>query len=266
MKNKYKILVLLDLDKSLDKKIQNAVNLGKIINADLDFFSVKPAADIVKKENQFSAVRTLNEEYNTTDKKIKSLLTPILEKYEGNINYSFSFGNVKNEIEDYIIKTNPDIIILGKRKAKIIGFAGDNITDFILSTYKGSVMIVSENSNLNANEDISLGFLNGDEVNFDIQFLENLLSKSQKPLKSFRIGGDLHSLNESKTFKNKPFIEYVFEQNNDTIKNISNYIDKSSIDLLCINKENQKTKSEKADIKNVISLSNVSLFLTNNNF
>ena len=130
--NKYKILVLSDLKKSPSTILKSTVSLAKMIDGDINFFHVKKPSDVVERESQLSAMRTINQEQIITGKKIQEALAPISNDYNVNINSTFAFGNVKNEIEEHIKVTNPDVIVLGKRKAKGLRFLGDNITDFVL--------------------------------------------------------------------------------------------------------------------------------------
>ena len=93
--NKYKILVLSDLNKSTSKTIKSSISLAKIVDADVNFFYVKKPTEVVEKESQLSAMRTINKEYFSIDKKIKSIIGPMSEEYKIAINHTFSIGNLK---------------------------------------------------------------------------------------------------------------------------------------------------------------------------
>ncbi|MDB4352827.1 universal stress protein, partial [Porticoccaceae bacterium] len=154
--NKYKILVLSDLKKSPSTILKSTVSLAKIIDGDIKFFHVKKPSDVVDRESQLSAMRTINQEQIITGKKIQEALAPISKDYNVNINSTFAFGNVKNEIEEHIKATNPDVIVLGKRKAKGLRFLGDNITDFVLKIHKGPVMIASNKNGFTPDKELHL--------------------------------------------------------------------------------------------------------------
>ena len=87
--NKYKILVLSDLKKSTSATLKTAVSLAKMIDGEIEFFHVKKPIDIVEKENQLSAIRTINENHTLIRKKIEKLLrkmyflNPDLSEYAG---------------------------------------------------------------------------------------------------------------------------------------------------------------------------------------
>jgi nucleotide-binding universal stress UspA family protein len=250
--NKYKILVLSDLNKSTSKTIKSSVSLAKIVDADINFFYVKKPTEVVEKESQLSAMRTLNKEYFSIDKKIKSIIGPISEKYKIKINHTFSIGNLKNEIEKHIDQIRPDIIVLGKRKSKAINFIGDNITSFILKKHKGPIVIIDDKNELEPDKELSLGLFNYSKTN-DI-FSENIIRSTKSPLKAFNIANNSDSLNNETPLKDTKTVEYVFSEGDNVLKNISNYLLKSNINLLFVNR--------KQNIKDVINKLDCSLILT----
>ncbi|MGK0446725.1 MAG: hypothetical protein ACJA2M_000494 [Polaribacter sp.] len=250
--NKYKILVLSDLNKSTSKTIKSSVSLAKIVDADINFFYVKKPTEVVEKESQLSAMRTINKEYFSIDKKIKSIISPMSEKYKIKINHTFSIGNLKNEIEKHIDESKPDIIVLGKRKSKAVNFIGDNITSFILKKHMGPIVIINDKNELEPNKELSLGLFNYSKTN-DV-FSENIIRSTQRPLKAFNIGNNSDSLNNETPLKDTKTIEYVFSEGDNVLKNISNYLLKSNVNLLFVNR--------KKNIKDVINKLDCSLILT----
>jgi hypothetical protein len=252
MKNKYKILVLSDLNKSTRKTIKSSVSIAKIVDADINFLYIKKPSDVVQKESQLSAMRTINKEYFSIDKTIKDLIDPISKDYNIPINHKFIIGNLKNEIEQYIDENKPDIIVLGKRKSKIVHLMGDNITQFVLKKYKGIIVISDETKPLEPNNELSLGLFN--QIESNNVFVKSVFNSSQKPLMSFKTKDDTTKLKEDKT------IEYVFKKGDNTIKNISNYLTKSNVNLLLVQRE--KNNNNKSNIKEAINKLNCSLILT----
>ncbi|ARV15862.1 universal stress protein [Polaribacter sp. SA4-12] len=260
MKQKCKILVLSDIDSSTEKIIKNGVNLAKIVDGEINFFCVKKAIDIVEKESQLSAMRTINEKFLEADNKIKKIIKEQSKNEDVKIDYKISFGNLKNEISKEIKETNPDIIVLGKSKSKVLSFIGDNIISHVLKEYSGTVMIASDNNLLDASSDISLGVL--DNINtFSNKFAETIVSYSDKSLTSFCINDDKLNSNNT-TDSSKKIVEFVFEKGDNVIKNISNYLSKSKVNLLFINREGQEINSVKPDIKSIIKNLDCSLILT----
>ncbi|MCL5246419.1 universal stress protein [Cellulophaga sp. 20_2_10] len=252
IKNKYKILVLSDLKKTTVSTLKSTVNLAKMIGGEVSFFYVKKPSDVVLRDNQLSAMRSINEQYSSTDNIISAIVKPISKVTDVKIKYSFSFGNIRNEIAKQIEEQKPDIIVLGKRKAKIVNVIGDHITDFVLKNYKGVIMIAANDGTVEPINALSLGVLSEGEEHLSFKFTEDLMKHSQQPVTSFSVVEKGSKLQESVNSKNA--VEYVFEQGDNTISNISKYLVKSNINLLCVNRATN-------GIRNVIDKTNVSLLL-----
>jgi nucleotide-binding universal stress UspA family protein len=269
MKNiRYKILVLSDLKKSTATMLESTVSLAKMIGGDISLFHVKNPSDLVKKESQLSAIRSMNHEHTAMKKKIKKLATSFSEEYGTKMNCSFTFGHIKNEIEAHIKREQPDIIILGKKNSRSFDFIGDNITQFILKQYNGVVMIVDENNTIKPSEDLSLGLFNSEENKLNINFADVLVSNMKKPLKSFKVNQKNPVAETKNTSLDKKVVEYVFERGDDALKHLSNYLVKNKINLLHVDRADKSTSDSKEittvtfDIKDIISNLNVSLLLT----
>lgn len=262
--NKYKILVLSDLKGNTTSTLRSSANLAKMIGGDVEFFHVKSPTEIVENDNQLAANRAVNLEFTSTNKKIKNMMNMFSKDYgaETNINFKFTFGNVKNEIEKRIDEVQPDIIVLGKKKVKPLKFIGDNITQFILKKHQGSVMIVSDKNGLDSTEEISLGILNGNKQSFNMDFAKSLLEKVKGPLNSFNIVKGTESVEKVEVPTDQKVVEYVFDENDNSIKNLSHYLLKNNINLLCINRESKK-RIGKSNIDQAIGKLNVSLLVAN---
>ena len=262
--NKYKILVLSDLNKNTDSILKNTVSLSKMIDAEINFFHVKKPIDIVKRESQLSAMRVINKEQIGTKKKIQEFLNPFSKSCGVDINFMFAFGNVKHEIKEHIKIVKPDIIVLGKRKAKTLKFIGDNITGFVIKTHKGAIMIASSENVLEPKKEFHLGLFNSKAQSFNMTLVEHLIAQTQKPIKSFSIIESNALKNENNVSVTEKTVDYVFTKNDNAIENLSNYLVKNKVNLLCLNREknNKKSNALKSEINNIIDKVNVSLFIT----
>lgn len=141
---------------------------------------VKKPSDVVLRDNQLSAMRSINEQYNSTDSIISKIIKPISKATDVKIKHSFSFGNVKSEIAKQIEEQQPDIIVLGKRKPKMINVIGDHITDFVLKNYKGVIMIAANDGTVKPINSLSLGVLSENEESLNFKFTEDLIKHSQQ--------------------------------------------------------------------------------------
>ncbi len=263
--NKYKIVVLTDFNDSTKTILKSTVSLAKMIGGEIEVFHVMKPIDVIERENQLSSMRAINDEHIKMEKKMKRVIDPISNEYGVDIRNSFAFGNVKNELEDYIQANRPDIIVLGKRKAKRFKLLGDSITQFILNTFDGVVMIAAKNNALEPNKELSLGVMNSFQSAVDMKFADALLEHTKKPVKSFKIIKNAMVSNQTEKAADTETIDYVFEYNDKTMESISNYLMKSKVNLLCFersqknatNKENQHT----LDINSMVNSVNVSLLV-----
>lgn len=263
---KYKILVLSDLKDTTANILKSTISLANMIEGEINFFHVKKATDIVAGDNQLSAIRSINEQYVLVEKEIQNFIRPISDIYNVNINCEFSVGNVKNELEKHIKENQPDIIVLGKRNPRIMKFIGDSITHFVLNNFDGIVMLASESKAIDTNKKLSLGILNSSEPVLNIDFSEQLMRNSHKPIKAFNIiKKSKENINDS-AVSNSQILEYAFEDSSNALENLSKYLSKSNIDLLFIDREkNSKKASNKlvnSDIDDIIDTLDTSLIVS----
>lgn len=254
-----KVLVLSDMKESSSNTIQSAVSLTKMIDGRLNFFHVRNASEIVEKESQLSAIRTINKSYVERGNTIQNLIEPIVKDNNIHIGYNHAFGNVKNEIKDYINEFKPDIIVLGKRKSKPLSILGNNITDFVIKHFDGTIMIASNDNLLKPNSVLSLGVLNNSDMDFNMRFANHLVNHTQKPLRVFKTKSKKSELKNLGDFEGQKTTEVVFDRGANSIKSLSNYLTKSDVNLLCLNRGGD---SDMADLKTVISNVNVSLLIS----
>lgn len=265
--NRYKILVLSDLKETTDQVLKSTAGLAEIVGGDITLFHVKKPIDVIERESQLSAFRTINEKNLKIKRRIERHANHLLKEHNKQIGYKYTFGNVKNEIEEFIKANKPDIIVLGKRNAKSISLIGDNITDFVLKTHKGIVMIVGNENTIEPNQELSIAALDG-KIPVNIRFAKELLDCTTSPLKSFKFVNKGNDLTETVLSPNLKTEEYVFERNENTVQNFSNYLLKKKINLLLIDgdykNEKQKEGLNQSDIKSFIKKTNVSLLISNN--
>lgn len=257
---KYKLLVLTDLSKSATKAIDNAVNLAKIINGSIDIFHVLKPSDIAEYENQYSAIRTIEEERHKTRNKLRTLVREISQKENIKINANFRLGNLQSEVLDEIESSKPDIIVLGKRTPKLVNFLGDSFTKFILKNFNGSVLISGKENAVHATEAMSLGLLNTTTADLPQGITTELQRRIKNPIKQFHVG-------TAPNKKSENVITYEFENNSNVMDNIATYVSKNNIGLLFINhqtKENSLFKNITSNIKEAIHKINVPILIVKN--
>ncbi|WBX71448.1 universal stress protein [Tenacibaculum retecalamus] len=259
---KQNILVLSDLKNSTNSTLKSAVSIAKMINGNIDLLHVKKPIDVVTKESQLSAIRTLNKDSIETSKKIKNIIDPTAKKYGLTINYKFSVGNLKNEVEQYIKEKSPDVIVLGKQKKSPFNLLNNNVTDFIINKFNGTVFIIQDKNELEPSKPISLGVLNSGKSFLTSKTTKSIATHVVKPIVSFNLFKNKEEASVLKNDLDKEDVSYVFEKNSNTIKNLASYLVKNKTHLLHINRKDNKEYLTKTDIKTVINKLNVSLVLT----
>lgn len=253
--------MLSDLKDAPDNIIKSGISLAKMINGELQFFHVKKPTDIVEKESQLSAIRTINKSFIVTNDEIGRMVEPFSKTYDIKIKSNHAFGNIKNEISKQIQEYQPDIIVLGKRKSKSLKFIGDSITDFVIKNHDGTVIIASDENALEPNQELSLGILNSSDNTSNMEFANHLIEKTQKPLKLFKTDSQNNN-SQIHTFEDKKTVELKFDYGANSMKSLSNYLSKSDINLLCVNRESSSEFNSKSGVNNVIGNVNVSLLIS----
>lgn len=248
-KSKYRILVLMDKCKASNNALKNAVNLAKLIDGSIEVFQVEKMTGEAKYENQITALRAIDEEGFKHKKEFKSILNLVAKREGLSVKCDFTYGNVKNEIKDHIKKTNPDIVVIGKRKKKILSFLGDGLTKNLLKNHIGAVLIAGENEAFTSYNDKSIGFLNNVEGIEKISLVNDLKKHIKKPHRLFKINqGDVKTKQdelakvEQEEAKNEPVV-YEFEANNNAASGMANLISNNNLALLCLNKKNKSHSS-----------------------
>ena len=172
MKNdKYKILVLSNLEEKSTQILNYAAKLANEINGHLEFLHVKEATEVSHSVDALSAINAISEIRNQTERRIKDLVSPISKENTIDIKTSFAYGHVKKEIKNYIDTLQPHMIILGEKKKKRLNLFGDNITRFVEKNYKGVLLIATDNNLLDSNGRVSLDNLGlkNNIVNYNVE-------------------------------------------------------------------------------------------------
>ncbi|WP_158974784.1 universal stress protein [Cellulophaga sp. L1A9] len=262
-KTTYKISVLLDLKSSNTAALKSTASLAKIINAKIELFHVQKSTELVDMESQLSAKRAINDAYRVTENKLKGLAAELAQTYDIAIEYSFTSGNVKREIKQYLKDTNPDIVVLGKKKKKILKPLGDNFTSFMLQKHKGAILIADFKNSFEPNNELSLGLFNYEQLPTSISFLPELMAHIKKPLKSFKMRNNEKAAEGQQT-DTLNTVDFVFDACENVPETLAKYVAINDVNLLCIGRTNKGEKSNtiQANLKDIINSINVPLLFT----
>jgi nucleotide-binding universal stress UspA family protein len=246
-KAKYRLLVLLDLSHSSSSVLRNALNLLKIVGGSIEVFHVAQPAEVVKYDNQHSAKWALDKEQSKTSKRLQDLINKVVGEEDIPIRCNISLGNVKNEIKDHIEKTNPDIVVLGKRNQKLINFLGNDVTQLVMNRHSGTILIAGEGENFLSNSRFSLGFYNDTLNDHNLEITKELSKRIEGPVKFFGVRSrsavkeekaGMALLKSDHSVQNA--IEYEFEEGANALDGLANYVSKNGIGLLCVGRGRKK--------------------------
>ncbi|MGB5264511.1 MAG: universal stress protein [Lutimonas sp.] len=268
MNSKRKILVLIDLKADSSKILKFAVEFAEIIDADLNLLHLKRPGEVIIAENQLSAFRTFSDEHKKIKAKAKTFINKVPNNENKKIEFKFAIGHPKEVIKNYLDKNKVDVLVIGKKKSKRVEFIGDGFTDVVLRNFNGPLLIVNPINDYPLLTELDLGILNNYNLLSNFKYAKNLLNCTKQPIKAFNFVLDSKKTNPKQEFKEE-VVEYFFENKNDDIAiNLSNYLSKSKVNLLYIDREInvQSSNNYKTfDIKAIIANTNVSLLLSEQN-
>lgn len=256
--SKYRISVLLDLSKSSELVLTNAVQLAKALNGSVDVFHVKPATDIVKRESQLSAIRTIYKDDRDTRSKMQDLIRTIEEEEGIKLTYKLEYGNVKNRVRDYLALQKPDILVLGKRRPN---FLGESITDFVINETNINVLITGKDDKFHTFKDINLGIFGSGLRENGLEIIKDLKRDSEKPVRIFNIKGKIAQGEQD----SKPWpktVSYVFTEGANAMDGLVSYVSRTNTQLLCVSKNEGKTLAFQTNpAKEVMRKATVPIFI-----
>ncbi|MBG6130289.1 nucleotide-binding universal stress UspA family protein [Aquimarina sp. EL_43] len=275
LKTKYRLLVLIDQTKSSYTALRNAVNLAKVIDAGIEVFYVKSPMQVVQYDNQIAALRTLDEERIASKKAMQKLVDTVSDNENIPIIYSFAFGNVIAEVQSHIAKTNPDIVVIGKRKPKRVNFLRGGLTSYLLKNYKGGILISGNDKHLISGHNVSLGFLDDTSIHNEVGIVQDLKKCTDIPFKLFKIkktGSQIKTPTAFSQPEEQSIVEntviFEFEEGMDTSSGLSKYIEKNKLGLLCVKREAKQTLSKSigfdTKIQQTINKTNVPVLILDN--
>ena len=236
MKNN-KILVLLDLNDQSLNVLKSATRMAQIIGAEVEIFHVHKPTRVVKIESNLSAVGEIKDHFVEVENELKNMVNTILQNSDVKINHIHVFGNIKNEIESHINKTNPDVIVVGKKASRTPSFIGDNMLSFLLKKFQGTMMVADHENVLNAQSKLKLGLFNSKNIDSKNHFMEALISNSESPISTYEIANREGKINNVNEQDGQKIVSYVFEDNDQAMQTISNYLGKNKVNLILINRK-----------------------------
>ena len=273
LKSKYHILVVWDQTKSSQIALQNAVNLAKSIDGSIELFYVKPLNQVVRYDNQLSAMRELNSENTRIEKTMKATVDHISETEHIPIIYDFTIGNVIQEVKKHIRKTQPDIVVLAKTKTKVSNVLGTDLASYLLKNFQGTLLISGNEKSRHPNNDITLGILD-DFLAEDYNYLAGDLERSTaKPITRFKIntsengiGKEMPATSEQEQSLHPNMTTFEFDPGANFSSSVAKYVQRSGVNLLCVRKSrlldlNKQLKMDTRQIHKTIQKTDIPVLI-----
>ncbi|MEW7292139.1 universal stress protein [Aquimarina sp. 2304DJ70-9] len=231
--SKYRMLVLIDLSKASENVLKNAVQLSKVLKGSLEVFYVKAPADVVSYENQYSAIRAIQEDTRRAQARLKKMIRKIEKEENVLITFQIAYGNIKNAIKEKIVKVQPDLVLLGKRKSKLINFLNHGITNFILKKCSANILIAGQDDKFHSYRDIMLGVYGSILQDEGIEVINDLNQKNTSPIRFFSVKNQ-DNKRQAGLKQTKEGVSYVFSEGTNALDGLASYISRTNMQLFCI--------------------------------
>ncbi len=239
-KAKYQLAVLMDLPNASEVVLNNAIGLAKTIDGAVEVLCVKAPVDVVKSENQLSAMRTIHKDNRTTEAELQKLIQRVSNREGFPVSWKIAYGNIKNCIKDYISSKQPSIVIMGKQRTKLANFFGKGITEFVVNECGADVLIMGDDKRFHSFSNLSLGVFGNAVKEYDLDIISDLNRQTTKPTKFFSIGDSGDAPKEEL----KDTISYVFSEGSNALDGLTSYVSKTNTELFCISKQQSKVVLE----------------------
>lgn len=227
-----RILVLATPENRSGHLVKAAEMLASRFGATVQILHVKAPASAIQQDNQFSAKKELYEDSRQTRKKLQDIAGSEYSK-----SVDLRYGNVKGTVMEAMAESAPQLVIMGKRVRKVAGILGDRLTEAVLDSAPGSVLILDDTAGLDS---FSAGVYAPDK-GVQLGLWEPLLTERASNTRYFSIGKSSFGETESDPAKQ----HFVFTDDADSLERVISFATKTRTDLFCIPKGVQKSLTRK---------------------
>lgn len=228
----FRILVLATPENRSGYLVKAAETLASRFGATVRILHVKAPASAIQQDNQFSAKKELYEDSRQTRKKLQDLAGPAYSKA-----VDLRYGNVKGTVMEAMAENAPQVVVMGKRVRKVAGILGDRLTDAVLDSAPGSVLILDEAAGLDS---FTAGVYAPDK-GVNLGPWEHVIQEGASNTRYFSIGKSSFGETESDPAKQ----HFVFTDDADSLERVISFATKTRTDLFCIPKGVQKSLTRK---------------------
>ncbi|MFD0862056.1 universal stress protein [Sungkyunkwania multivorans] len=269
-KNAYRLLVLTDLSEASERALRNAAQLAKVINGSVEALHVISIALVVDQENQVMAMRKLHKKYRKTKAMVREMVEKIAKTEDVSISTKIDYGNVKDIMLDYIKTAEPDIVVLGRRKSKVVDFIGDGITSYIIDNCQSNILISGDTQQFHSFSELSLGVYGKEIAAEGFEIIDHLHQKTNQPMRFFSIGEKEEATKGTEQESNnaQDRVSYVFVKGANALEGLANYVKHSDTRLFCIPRLSKSKsiwrKKEAVNVNTMVRLLDIPVLIVNN--
>lgn len=232
--NKYDIVALVDLTKTSQRALHQAVELAKTLNGRVEAFHVKAPTEAAKYDNQLSAMRSIHEDNRDSKNKLKEIVEQLSATEDFPISFKTGYGNVKSTLKDYVNRKQPDILVLGRRKPRPLSLLGDGVTDFVLNECPSHVLITGEKYEVPSFKEVQLGIFGYSSQIQEVDIIRDLRKNNNHPMRMFGIKTDEKEEAMENQTDSGEVISYVFSKGANAWDGITSYVSRTDTQLFCI--------------------------------
>ena len=246
VKTAYNYLVLTDFSEASYHALKYTISLAKLIKGDIHVCHIANPTAIVKDDSQIAAIRELDLETKKIENKIGAIVEMIMAEGINAIPYC-SIGNIITEFKEYSETIKPDVVILGKKvgNPKLSG----KISGYLMNEYKGSLLIIGEDSIFQNNTNISVACTEKAFDQYDPNLIFSLNNQTEAPLKFLKLnsnGSDNIKVPSSWRESSYEIDQKIeFAHNGSLVPAIVEHIAENNTELICIGRGKQRSLLQK---------------------
>jgi nucleotide-binding universal stress UspA family protein len=243
-KMNHTFLVLLDFSKASYKALKYTISLAKLLKGEIHVMYVANPMDLVYSDNPAIAIRDIEFDTRKNERKLKAI-TEIIATEGIEATSCYSIGNVISLFEERVERTKPSLVIVGKKLEKS-KFSG-KLSSYLMNNYKGSLLVVGEESEFQIDTKISLG-CNVNTLNLsNLEILHTLNTYTEIPLTLVEVKNTIDS-NPQKNlpegwkslYEKDQNIQFECQNDSTVVNGLVNHVSQNKIKLLCIGRGKPK--------------------------
>lgn len=239
LNSEYNFLVLVDFSEASYISLKFAITMTKQVGGNLRLFHVADGEEMARTDSHIVALRSVDRMNNEIEDKLKA----IAEMIEGegiSVAYEYSYGNVKNKINNHIATVKPDMVILGRRTQNRVG----KITRHFLKSYSGCALITGVESEFSPTTNISLACSKTTPDNYNLSIVYGLHQSVKPPLSVINVLTDYSDHKDMESViplhhpnKMESTLRYHHSLSSNVAEGLVEHVSEDSVGMLCIGRE-----------------------------